>query len=192
MGLHVFEARDALACQQNENIANHDSRFVCRTSGFDFENDRAGFFLALQRIAKRFGQAYGLQADAKIAARNVALLQQRVHDAVDVQGRNDNRAEARETRRCDSDDMSLRVDDCAAYRSRLQPYVQTNVRSERRASPRAALPCNEANYAQSGDRAAGASAANNHGEIAGLQGFYAAKFYRACRGFRALQDGEVR
>src|SRR5580704_747613 len=74
MGLQVFEARDALAGQRNENVADHHSRFVCRASGFDFENDCAGFLLALQRMAKRLGQAHRLQADAKIAARNVALL----------------------------------------------------------------------------------------------------------------------
>src|SRR5580700_9056269 len=74
VGLHVFEARDALAGQRNENVADQHSRFVCRASRFDFENDDAGFFLGFERIAKCLGQAYRLEADAKIAARDAALL----------------------------------------------------------------------------------------------------------------------
>src|ERR1700680_974139 len=168
MGLHVFEARDALAGQRNENIADHYSRFVCRTSGFDFENDCPSFFLALQRIAKRFGQTHRLQANAEIAARNVAFLQQSIDDAVDVQRRNDDRAKAGETRRCDSNDVSLCIYDCATNSSRLQAYVQANVRSERRTGPRAALRGHKADNTQSSDRTAGPSAANNQGEMTGL------------------------
>src|ERR1700680_3391230 len=74
MGLHIFEARDALAGQRNENVADHHSRFLCRASGFDFANDCAGFFLGFERMAKRLGQAYRLEPDAKIAARDAALL----------------------------------------------------------------------------------------------------------------------
>src|SRR5580704_3561230 len=48
MGLHVFEARDGLAGQRNQNIADQHSCPVCRASGFDLEKNCAGLFLALQ------------------------------------------------------------------------------------------------------------------------------------------------
>src|SRR5580700_4497140 len=192
MRLHVFETRNALAVQRNENVADHHSCFVCRASGFDFEDDCASLFLALQRSAKRLGQANRLQAEAKIAARNVALLQQSIHDAVDLRGRNDDRAKARETRRCDSNDVSLCIHDCTTDCCRLKTYVQAYVRSKRRAGTRAALGCHEANNAEGSDRTTCPSATDNQGEMTGLQGFHGTQFCGARYGFRALQDGEVR
>src|SRR5580700_2169955 len=168
MGLHVYEARDALAGQRNEDVADHQSRLVCRASGFDFENDYAGFFLGFERIAKRLGQAYRLEADAKIAARDAALLQQRIHDAVDVNGWNDHRAKAREAWRHDSEDVSLCVHDCASNCGRLQAYVQAYVGSERSAGPRAALVGHKADNAEGSDRTASPSATDNQGEMTGL------------------------
>jgi hypothetical protein len=109
-----------------------------------------------------------------------------------VRGRNDDRAKAREAWRRNSNNMSLRIYDRATNGGWLQSYVQADVRSERRASPRVPLGRHEADNAESGDRTASPSAANNQREIAGLQGFDAAEFCNACHGVGTLQDGEVR
>src|SRR6266852_2025442 len=116
----VFEARNRMAGECDENVSNDDAGFVRRTFGLDFENHGGGFFAALQGLAERVGQPHGLQANAKIALRNVAFFQQRVDDAID-RGRGDgDGAEAREPGRGDADDAALRLNDSAADGSGLQ------------------------------------------------------------------------
>src|SRR5260370_1028086 len=105
----VFEARDRMARQCDENVSNDDAGLVRRTFGLDFENHGGGFFAALQGLAECVGQTHGLQAYAEIALRDVALFQQSVDDAVD-RGRGDgDGAEAREPGRGDADDAALRL-----------------------------------------------------------------------------------
>ena len=62
--------------------------------GFYFQDDGGGSYFALQGLAKGVGQPHRLQADAEIAARDAAFLQQRVDYEVDRGGWNGDRAEA--------------------------------------------------------------------------------------------------
>ena len=73
--VNVLEARDGMAREGDENIADHDTGFVRGTFGLHVENDGGGFVLALERLPKRRGQSHGLQAYAEIATRNAAFLQ---------------------------------------------------------------------------------------------------------------------
>ena len=118
--VNIFQPRDLLPGESDHDVADDDARFVGRPFGFDFQDDCGSFFFALQLMAKRVRQTHRLQADAEIAARDAALLQQRVGDRVDRGGGNSDDAEAAESRSGDADDQALRVDDGAARCGGLQ------------------------------------------------------------------------
>ena len=80
----------------------------------------AVFSFAMQGLAKGIGQAHGLEADAEVAARDAAFLQERVDDGVDGRSRNGDRAEACEARRGDAEDAAVCVNDGAARGGGLQ------------------------------------------------------------------------
>src|SRR4029077_5637391 len=86
--VNVFEARDRVTGDGDENISNDDASFVRGAFRLDFENDGSGFFAALQRLAERVGQTYRLQTNAEVALRDVALFQQGVDDQIN-RGRGD-------------------------------------------------------------------------------------------------------
>src|SRR5207245_2105341 len=92
--VNIFEARDRMAGERDENISDDNAGFVRGAFGFDFENDGGRFFTALQGLAESFGQADRLQTDAEIPLRNVPFFQQRVDDTIDGGCRNGDRAEA--------------------------------------------------------------------------------------------------
>src|SRR5205823_5397051 len=112
----------------------------------------------------------GLQADTKVALRDVTFFQQRVNDAIDGGRGNRDRAEAGETRRSDSDDAALRVNYRAPDGGGLQTHIEANVGREGSAGPSAALGDDEANGAESRDWAAGSGAADDQRQAAGFYG----------------------
>src|SRR5712691_173048 len=155
----VFEARNRMAGECDENVSDDDAGFVRGTFRLNLENHGGGLFAALQGLAERVRQTHGLQADAEIALRDVALFQQGVEDPIDRGNRNGDDAEAREAGRGDADDAALRVNDGAADSGGLQRDVEADVWRESRAGPGAALGRDQADDAEGGDRAAGARAA---------------------------------
>src|SRR5712664_3794160 len=189
--VNVFEARDRMARQCDENVSDDDAGFVRGTFRLDFENDGSGFFAALQGLAERVGQAHGLETYTEIALRDVAFFQERVDDAVDG-GRGDgDGAEASEARRGDADGAALRVDYGAADGGGLQADVEADVRREGGAGPSAALGSDEADNAEGGYWAAGTGAADDQREAAGLQRGHVAKIGDGCGGFRTFQGSEI-
>jgi hypothetical protein len=72
--VNIFETRDRMACERDENVSDDDAGFVRGAFRLNFEHDSGGFFAALKGLAESFGQADGLQAYAEIALRDVALL----------------------------------------------------------------------------------------------------------------------
>src|SRR5260370_39630730 len=116
----VFEARDRMARQCDENVSNDDAGLVRRTFGLDFENHGGGFFAALQGLARGVGQTHGLQAYAEIALRDGALFQQGVDDAIDRGSGNGDDAEARGPGGGDSDDAALRGPYASPHGSELE------------------------------------------------------------------------
>src|SRR6266404_4224407 len=187
----VFEARDRMAGERDENVSDNDACFVGGAFGLDFEHDGGGFFAALQGLTESFGKADRLQADAEIPLRDVTLFQQRIDYAVD-RGRGDgNGAEAGETRRGDADDAALRVDYRAADGSGLQANVEADVGREGGAGPGAALRNDKADRAERGDWAAGTGAADDQREAAGLQRGDVAESGDGGGCFGAFQNGEI-
>src|SRR5712691_12772528 len=187
----VFEARNRMAGECDENVSDDDAGFVRGTFGLDFENHGGGFFAALQGLAERVRQTHGLQADAEIALRNVAFFQQRVDDAIDRGGRNGYDAEADEPGCGDADDAALRVHYGSADGGGLQRDVDTDVWRESRAGPRAALGRDQADDPQGGDGAAGARSAYDEREIAGFESGDIAQGEHVGRCFWAFQDGKI-
>jgi hypothetical protein len=163
----VFEARDRMACERDENVSDDDAGFVRGAFRLNFEHDSGGFFAALKGLAESLGQTDGLQAYSEIALRNVALLQERIDDAVNRGRRDGDSAEAGETRRGDSDDAALRVDYRATDGGGLQTNVKADVGREGRAGPGASLGDDEADRTERGYWATGARAADDQGEAAG-------------------------
>ena len=45
--VEILKSGDRLPAEDNENIANHNARFVCGTIGFHLEHDCGGCFAAL-------------------------------------------------------------------------------------------------------------------------------------------------
>src|SRR5580704_5488627 len=125
----------------------------------NFENDGRAFFGALQGIAKGFGQAYGLKADAEISAGHAAFFEKRGGDFIYGRSGDDDRAETRETWRGEAVDGALRIDHSAADRGRLQADVKADVRRERGAGPAPALGRDETDDAERCDGSASARAA---------------------------------
>src|SRR5258706_6195946 len=156
----IFETRDGMAGERDENVSNDDAGFVRGAFGLNFQDDGGGFFAALQGLSESFGQTDGLQADAEITLRNVTLLQERINDAVDRGCGDGDRAEAGETRRGDADDAALRVDYGATDGCGLQADVQADVGREGGAGPSAALGDYQADCTERGYGAAGAGAAD--------------------------------
>jgi hypothetical protein len=191
LGVHVFEARYGMAGERDENVADHYASFVRGTFRLDFENDGGGFFITLEGFAKRVGQAHGLQADAEIALRDVAFFEQGVNDAVNGGRRDGDGAEAFKARRGDADDMASRVYYRAADGGGLQADVKADVGSEGRAGPSTTLGGDETDYAEGGDGTAGASAADNQGEAAGLQLRNITEIGDGGGSFRAFQDRKI-
>ena len=66
--MNIFQPRNLLACERDDDVSDDDARFVCRALWFDFEDDRGSFFFALQRLAKRVRQTNRLHADTEISA----------------------------------------------------------------------------------------------------------------------------
>src|SRR6266851_1212648 len=165
----ILETRHRATGESDENISDDDAGFVRGTFRLNLENHGGGLFAALQGLAERVRQTHGLQADAEIALRDVALFQQGVDDPIDRGNRNGDDAEAREAGRGDADDAALRVNDGAADSGGLQRDVEADVWRESRAGPGAALGRDQADDAEGGDRAAGARAAYDEREIAGLE-----------------------
>src|SRR5713226_7937381 len=155
----VFEARDRMTGDGDENVSDDDAGFVRGAFRLDFENNGSGFFAALQRLAERVGQTHRLQTNAEVALRDMAFFQQGVHGAVDGGRGNGDGAEARKARRGDADGAALRVNDGSADGRGLQADVEADVGSEGGAGPGAALGRDEADYAECGYWAAGARTA---------------------------------
>ena len=157
----IFETRDRMAGERDENVSDDDAGFVRGAFGLDFENDGGGFFAALQGLAESFGQTDGLQADAEIALRDVAFFKQGVDNQID-RGRGDgDGAEASKARCGDAYGTALSVNYGSADGGRLQADVEADVRGESGAGPGAALGRDEADDAECGHWAAGAGAADD-------------------------------
>src|SRR5579863_5167618 len=110
LSVHILNARDRMRAEGEKQIADHDAGLVRGRIRLDFDDNRRSFFLALERLAQRFWNAYRMQPYAQIAVRNVARAKQCVDHAIHRGGRNRNRAEARETRCGDADRASACVD----------------------------------------------------------------------------------
>jgi hypothetical protein len=157
----VFESRDGMAGDSDENVPDDNASFVGRALGLDFENDSGGFFCALEGLAESVGETHRLQAYAEITLRDVTFFQQGVDRAVDCGRGNGDGAEASETRSDEANDAALRIDDGTADGSGLQADVEANVGCEGRASPGTSFGGDEADDAERGDGAAGAGAADD-------------------------------
>jgi hypothetical protein len=86
----------------------------------------------------------------------------------------------------------MRIDDHTANRGRLQADIETNVRSERSARPRAAFGRYQTDDAESGDSTAGACASNHERDAAWFKESYIREVRQRGRSFRALQYSEIR
>src|SRR5215472_1536129 len=75
--VNVFEPGDCMAGQGHKNVTDNHAGLVRWAFGLDFEDDGGGFVVALQRFSQRIRQTHRLQANAKIAVRNAAFLQER-------------------------------------------------------------------------------------------------------------------
>src|SRR5579859_3623475 len=175
LGVDVFEARDGMASESDENVAYDDAGFVRGAFRLDLENDGGRFFGALQRLPQIFREAHRLQADTQIALRDVPFFQQGVDDAVYGRCGDGDGSKAREARRGDADDEALRVNDRAADGRGLQADVETDVGREGRAGPGAALGRDQTDDTESRDRAARARASHHEREAPGLEGCRVAK-----------------
>src|ERR1700722_12603204 len=194
-GMNVFEAADVVAAERDDDVADHQAGFVGWAVGLDFQHDGGGALFAFECLAKRFGHAHGLEADAEISARDAAFFEQRVDDIVHGCCGSERRAEAAEARRDDAEDFSSGIDDDSADGGRLNRDVEANVGRQRNAGPRFALGCDETHGAECGDWSAGACAADGENQAAGLErGGIAGVRARdrvCCFGFGAFQDGEI-
>src|SRR5271155_1861898 len=65
--MNIFEPRDGMPCERDDDVADDDAGFVSGTVGFDFEDDSRGLFVALQGLTKRIGQTHRLKSDAQVA-----------------------------------------------------------------------------------------------------------------------------
>src|SRR5216684_4912100 len=187
--VNVFEARDRMARQCDENVSDDDAGFVRGAFRLDFENHGGGFFAALQGLAESVGQTHGLQAETEVALRDVTLAQQGVDDAIDGRSGNGDGAKAGEARRGDADRAAVGVDHGATDGGGLQCDVEANVRCEGGAGPGAALGRYQADNAERGYGTAGARATYDEREVAGLQGGHVAEGCDCACGFRTFQDG---
>src|SRR5579863_2022814 len=167
--MNVFEASDGVAAERNDDVANHQASAIRGAVRLDFEHDGGGALFTLERLAKRFGQADGLQADAEISARDAAFFKQRVDHVVDGCGGSERRAEAAEAWGDDAEDFSAGVDYRAADSGRLNRDVEADVGRKRHAGPRFALGGDEADSAERGHWAAGACSADGENQAAGLE-----------------------
>src|SRR3981189_3243808 len=86
--VNIFETRDRMAGEGDEDVSDDDSRFVRGAFRLDFQDNSGGFFCALQGLSESVRQTHGLQADAEIALRDVTFFQQGVNDAIDGAGGN--------------------------------------------------------------------------------------------------------
>src|SRR5882757_9174286 len=164
----ILKARDGMAGESDENVADNDASFIRRALRLDFKNDGRGFFGVPERLAESIRQTNRLQAHAEIPLRDVALFQQGVDDAVDRTGGNGDGTEASETRRGDADRAALGVDYRAADGSGLQADVEADVRCEGGAGPRAALCGDQAYYSKRRDGTAGAGSSDDQRDAARL------------------------
>src|SRR5579864_1807875 len=145
--VNVFEPRDRVACESDEDVTNNDAGLVCRTVRLNFEDDGSGFVVAFQRSPQCIRQAHRLQTDAKIAARNAALLQKGFDYAIHRRCGNRDGAEARKTGSGNANDSTERVNDRTTDGGGLHADVESNVGSQRGAIPRAPLGDNQADSA---------------------------------------------
>src|SRR5215472_2748482 len=189
--VNILQPRDSVSGESDKNIADDDARLVRRTLGFHVENDGGSLLAALQGLTKRFRQAHGLKADAEVAARDAAFLQQRVHDAVHRGRRNGNGAKPCEARSRNAHDAALRVNNRGACGGRLQADVEADIGSKSGAGPSASFRSNEADGTESGNWTAGARASNDEREAAGLDGRGVGDFFYWRRGFGASKDGQI-
>src|SRR5260370_4681575 len=98
----MLEGRDGVPSERNQDIPDDDASLVRGAFRLDFEDDGCRFFAALQGLAKRIGQAHGLQAHAAIALRDMAFFQKDVYYSDDDGRRLADVAEARKTPRGDA------------------------------------------------------------------------------------------
>src|ERR1700739_2262803 len=168
LGVHIFESRDWVAADRDKNIANHESRLLRGAIGLDFDHDGGGLLRPLQRLAKRFGNSDGMQPNAQVTLRNAPFLQQRIDNPVHSRRGNSDGAEAGKSWRGEADHMARRINDSTAYRGRLQTHIEPDVRCQGRACPGAPLRGNQADSAESSDRAAGTRSPNDQNEAAWL------------------------
>jgi hypothetical protein len=112
--VNIFEACDGMAGERDENVSDDDSRFVRGAFRLDFQDNSGGLFCALEGLAEGVRQTNGLQADAEIALRDVALFQQGVDDVIDSARGNGDGPEASEARGRDANGAALRIDHGAA------------------------------------------------------------------------------
>src|SRR6202521_6191552 len=75
MRLDVFQPSNRVARKRDQDVANDDASLVRGAVRVDVHNNRGGLFIPLQSFTKRIRQAHRLQADAKIPARYMPLLQ---------------------------------------------------------------------------------------------------------------------
>src|SRR5713101_7759902 len=123
----IFEARDGMAGEGDENVSDDDAGFVRGALRLDFEDDGRCFFGALQGLAQDVWQTNRLQADAEITLGDVPLFQQGVDGVIYGAGGNGDGAKASEARGGDSYRAALRVDYSAADGGWLQADVETDV-----------------------------------------------------------------
>ena len=55
LSVHVLHTRDRMLAEGDQQIANHDARFVRGAVRLHFHDHGGSFFIALQRLAKRIG-----------------------------------------------------------------------------------------------------------------------------------------
>src|SRR6516165_3943371 len=83
MRVNIFQSHDRPTAQSDQNVANDDSRFMCRPVRFNFEHDHRGLLPALQGFPQMSRQPNGLQPDSEISPRNMPLGQQRFDHTID-------------------------------------------------------------------------------------------------------------
>src|SRR3954451_3615913 len=191
LSVNIFEARDLLAGERYENVADDQASVVRRSIRLDFENDGGSFRIAVERLPDGVREADRLQSNAEIAVRDVTFLQKRFDHGGHRRRGNRGYSKPAEARAGDADDATVSVDHGAAGGSGLQADVETNVRRERRSGPSVALGSRETDDAECGNRAAGARAPDDERNGAGFQSSGVTEWRRRGSSFGAFENGDI-